>query len=173
MKSLVVYSSLTGNTERVARAVYEALPEPKTIAPVADAPDPAGFDFVAIGYWVDKGMPDSRAQKFMATVQGAHVGLFGTLGAEPDSDHAKECIRKGEELMAGNIVHGSFLCQGRIDPKIIEAMQKMAADVHPMTPERIARIKEAEKHPDEQDLANAREAFAGIIQSAKEAMAHA
>ena len=35
-------------------------------------------------------------------------------------------------------------------------MQKMASDVHPMTPERKARLEEAAKHPDEADCPSGR-----------------
>ena len=55
MKTLVVYSSRTGNTGKVARAVAEGLHD-CDIYPVKDAPNPSGYDFVAVGYWVDKGM---------------------------------------------------------------------------------------------------------------------
>ena len=41
-------------------------------------------------------------------------------------------------------------------------MQKMASDVHPMTPERKARLEEAAKHPDEADCLRAQEAFKGV-----------
>ena len=61
--------------------------------------------------------------------------------------------------MAGNEVLGTFICQGRIDPAVLEMMRKMASAAHPMTPERQARIREAEKHPDEADLLAAQAAF--------------
>ena len=43
-------------------------------------------------------------------------------------------------------------------------MQKMASDVHPMTPERKARLEEAAKHPDEADCLRAQEAFKGFAE---------
>ena len=50
MKSLVVYSSRTGNTEKVARAIHEILPAPCDIHSVETAPDPGDYGFVAIGF---------------------------------------------------------------------------------------------------------------------------
>jgi Flavodoxins len=160
MQKLVVYSSRTGNTKMIAEAVAEAL-APCDLYSVEDAPDASGYEFIAVGYWVDKGMPDTACQKFMATVQGKKVALFGTLGVDPTHDHAKECARKGEDLMrnGGNTVYGTVLSQGRIDPKIIEVMKKTAQNVHPMTPERIARIEAAKSHPDAEDCRRAKEAF--------------
>ena len=159
MKIVVVYSSRTGNTEKVARAIHAILPQPADIFCVQDAPDPSGYDFVAMGFWVDKGAPDAEAREYMRSIHGKAIGLFGTLGAWPNSDHAKDCLCKAEELVKDNEILGSFLCQGRIDPRIIEVMQKMAFEAHPMTPERLARIQEAEKHPDDADLLAAQAAF--------------
>ena len=169
MRTLVVYSSRTGNTKMIAEAVAEAV-GPCDIHPMESAPAADEYDFVAIGYWVDKGMPDEACQAYMKTVKGKKVGLFGTLGVDPSHDHARDCAAKGEAMMlengSGNTVLGTFLSQGKIDPAIIEAMRKMAQDVHPMTPERIARIEAAKSHPNAEDCQNAREMFAGFLKAA-------
>jgi flavodoxin len=164
MKSLVVYSSCTGNTRKVANAVFDSLPGDREIFPVEQAPRADGYDFVAIGFWVDKGRPDAKAVSYMQTVQGATVGLFGTLGADPDSPHARESMRRAVDLVSGNQVAGTFLCQGRIDPAVVEMMTKTASHVHPMTPERMANIKAAETHPDDTDLEKAKAAFREMFQ---------
>ena len=169
MKSLIVYSSLTGNTKKVAEAIAEIIPGSE-IYPVENAPSPEGYDFIALGYWVDKGMPSKQCLDYLAGIKNKKLALFGTLGAWPDSDHAKECMEKSEALAAdgtNNTVLGSFLCQGKVDPKIIEMMQKHASAAHPMTPERIARIEEAKKHPDQQDCLNAQKAFKDFFAAAQ------
>lgn len=168
MKSLVVYSSLTGNTKKVAEAVASVLPD-CDLFPVEQAPASAeGYDFVVLGYWTDRGMPDSKARLWLEGVRNARLAFFGTLGAWPDSDHAKNCMKKGEELALeparGNTVYGSWLCQGKIDPKVLEVMAKMAGNVHPMTPERKARIEEAAKHPNNKDCLHAQEFFRSILE---------
>ncbi len=163
-KTLVVYSSRTGNTKMIAEAVHAAMPEGAELAPVETAPDPSGYDFIALGFWVDKGAPDAAMLDYMDRVKGANVGLFGTLGAWPDSDHARESMQKGVERMAGNRVFGTFICQGRVDPKLLAAMAKMReGNPHPMTEERKARIEEAAKHPNAEDRAAAQRAFADIL----------
>ena len=170
MKTLVVYSSRTGNTKKVAEAVFESLPEPKELFAAADAPDPEGYDFIALGYWVDKGTADAGAAGYMKRVKGKKIGLFGTLGAYPDSDHARQCKEKVRDLVSGNEILGEFLCQGRVDPELIKLMEtKMKDDPHhSMTPERRARHEEAAKHPDETDLAEARKMFARLAVPAAE-----
>lgn len=68
-------------------------------------------------------------------------------------------MARGEALALeparGNVVLGSWLCQGRVDPKVLEIMARMAGDVHPMTEERKARIAEAARHPDDEDCRRA------------------
>ncbi|GBC60859.1 flavodoxin [Desulfonema ishimotonii] len=164
MKSLVVYSSRTGNTRKVAQAIFEILPEPKEIHPVETAPPPDEFDFIALGFWANKGTADEAAQKYMKTINGKNVGVFGTLGAYPDSEHARKCMARVEKLLEGNHVHGGFMCQGKVDPDVVQMMAKVAPEKHPMTPERRNRLEEAKLHPDEKDLLNARTAFEAILE---------
>ena len=52
MKAAVVYSTLTGNTRKVAEAFCAGLGEGAELFDVKDAPDPAGYDLVAVGFWV-------------------------------------------------------------------------------------------------------------------------
>ena len=169
MKTLVVYSSLTGNTKMIAEAIAEAMPN-CDIFPVQEAPYTVeGYDLVAVGYWVDKGMPDSRCKAWLEGVTNARIAFFGTLGAYPDSDHARECKEKAAALVCepkrGNNVLGSWLCMGKIDPKVLEVMAKMAKNVHPMTPERKARIEEAAKHPNAEDCRAAQEYIREVLAS--------
>ncbi len=164
MKTLIVYSSLTGNTRMIAEAIHTVMPEGTEIFPVKSAPAPEEYDFIALGFWVDKGAPDAAMAGYMERVQGKRVGLFGTLGAWPDSDHARQSMQKAVEAVAGNRVLGTFLCQGKVDPKLLAAMAKMGGNsAHPMTEERKARIEEAAKHPNEADCENARKTFAAIM----------
>lgn len=50
MKSLVVYSSRTGTTKKLAEAVYESLDEDKVVHNMEESPDPSGFDLVCVGF---------------------------------------------------------------------------------------------------------------------------
>lgn len=165
MKALVVYSSRTGNTRMVAEAVHAVMPPDAVLAPVEEAPDPdpAVYDFIALGFWVDKGAPDAAMAGYMQRVRGCSVGLFGTLGAWPDSDHARESMQRAVDLVPGNTVLGTFICQGKVDPKLLAAMEKMPDNPHVMTEERKARIEEAAKHPDAADCAAAGAAFTDML----------
>ena len=153
MTRCIIYSSITGNTRQLAEAMARA--EGSPLYTVQDAPNPEMFSLLALGFWVRKGRPDDRMLRFMESVRNAKVYLFGTLGAWPDSPHAKRCIQETQRLLSaqGNTVIGHFLCQGKVNPKIVTASAQKGT--HSLTPERAARLAEAEHHPDAQDIANA------------------
>ena len=119
---------------------------------------------------MDKGGPDANFKRYIKEkVKNKKVGLFITLGAEPEGEHGQKMLEVGCELLKenGNEILREFICQGAIDPKLIEQMKEMAAKmgdkaVHPITPEREARWAAAASHPDENDLNSAKAAFKGI-----------
>lgn len=162
MKTLVTYSTLTGNTKKVAEAVFEAVSGEKEVMDIKSVTDAGSYDRILVGYWVDKGDANEEAKQFMASLKDKKVGTFGTLGAYPDSEHAKKCVEKISDALRenNNTVIAEFICQGAIDPKIIETMRKMGSNgPHAPTPEREARWAEAAKHPNEADLTAAKEVF--------------
>ena len=66
----------------------------------------------------------------------------------------------------GNIIEKIFVCQGAIDPNLINKFREMTkqgiAGPFAVTPEREARWAEAAKHPDEKDMENAKRIFGGL-----------
>lgn len=165
LKTLLVYSSRTGNTRKVAEAILEIMPPETQIFPIEEAPSTDGYDFIALGYWVDRGGPDKIAKEYMSKIKGTKIGLFGTLGAYPDSDHATKAMANAEALVEqDNVVLGHCICMGKVDPALTERFKSLPADhPHAMTPERIARHIEAAKHPNDEDLAKAQSVFSPII----------
>jgi flavodoxin len=166
MKSLVVYSSLTGNTKMIAESIAAELGEDTAIKSVAENPSADGYDLVAVGYWVDKGAPDKKAAEFLRSLSNKKVFVFATLGAYPDSDHAKQSLEKGIALLGeGCEVIGTFICQGKVNPQLISEMAKMFPEGHPhaMNEARQKRLAEAAKHPNEADCAAAKSAVAKAV----------
>ena len=162
MRSIILYSSLSGNTKQVAEAIAKSLPADTICAPIQEAPDDlADYDVVFFGFWVDKGTANKGAAELIKTLTNKYIVLFATLGMYADSNHARESIAKaGSLLPEGHSVYDGFVCQGKISPKVIEMMYKMfpAGSPHGKSPERDALHKAAERHPDVNDLAAA-EAF--------------
>lgn len=164
MRVCIVYSSYTGNTRKVAEAIGAATGLP--CHSVRHAPDPADYDCLAVGFWVRKGQPDARAQRYMRRIYGKPVFYFGTLGAWPQSAHALRCAQAAEALLQenGNTVLDGFLCQGKVNPRVIAASQRKGT--HPMTPARLARLQEAARHPDGEDLQAAGQSWRRCLEAA-------
>ena len=167
MKNIILYSSLTGNTKRVAEAMASIMPPGTPCVSVKDAPENlSDYDTVFVGFWVDRGTANKEAAKLIETLTNPHVVLFATLGMYADSDHARESIEKASALLPNKeqLVDG-FVCQGKIDPKVIEMMYKMfpKGHSHGQSADRDARHKQAAVHPNEEDFKAAQEFAKDII----------
>ncbi|MGL6100135.1 MAG: flavodoxin family protein, partial [Fusobacteriaceae bacterium] len=114
MKTVIVYSSKTGNTKKVADSINEAINESEVKSCKENLEKE--YDLYILGGWIDRGTFDSGMLKFIENIKEKKVAYFFTLGAEPDSKHAQDCRENIETLLLenGNEVLGSFCCQGAI-----------------------------------------------------------
>jgi flavodoxin len=161
---LIVYSSKTGNTRKLAEGIHRGLTRALgagqgevpaiRLAAVEENPRPGEAGWLLVGFWADRGSADQKARDYLKSLEGCRIGLFGTLGAYPDSSHAADIRNRARELAAEkNTVLGCFLCQGKIDPALTERFRNLPPDnPHAMTGEREKRHLEAAKHPDDRDL---------------------
>ena len=162
MKILITYSSKTGNTQRLAEGIYDNLGmEDVTIMPMAEVETLEPYDIVLVGYWVDKGGPNTESIAFLKTIKGKRVGIFATLGMYPDSQHGWDSLCRGAELVeADNEVIGRYICQGAVDEKIIEVFKKFEpGNPHAVTPAKLKRYAIAKLHPNEAEMAAAATLF--------------
>lgn len=167
MNILVLYSSRTGNTKKVAEAIGAALGA--EVRPVREMGDVSSFDLVFVGFWAFRRGADMEARQVIGKLQGKKVAIFGTAGAYPDSDAAKSYIENTEALVKEeNTYLGGFICQGRVHSFHVNRRSMHTNEVHPLTPERKARLEEAEKHPDEADLVKAAEFAKEMAEKVKE-----
>jgi hypothetical protein len=129
MKALVVYSSKTGNTRRLAEAIHEGIPGARTLAAVEEAPPPEDFDWLAVGFWLRAGKPDPDAAAYLRRLGAQRLFLFATHGAEADSAHVREALAHARELAPRATLVGSFACPGEVNPKHLEIARHMKGDV--------------------------------------------
>ena len=165
MRKNIIFSSLTGNTKKVAYEILKSMPEGTEIYELKEVAHDVEADLLVLGYWVDRAKPNKEMYKFMEGLKGKKIITFGTLGAYPDSEHGSETKKNVTALLGeNNELLGNFLCQGRIDPKLTEMFKKMGnKGPHVMTPKRMKMHKESEKHPNEDDFNNARAFVKAIL----------
>ena len=151
MRLWIVYSSVTGNTRRLAEGIAQELGDfQPRLAEIDSLDAPPEADVCLVGYWADKGRPDERASRFLSGLRHTRVGLFGTLGAYPYGPHARMVQAAAEELLDENCpLIGSFLCQGPVNPRLLERMRHAGS---PDNPEAQRRHQIAAHHPNEGDM---------------------
>jgi flavodoxin I len=158
MKSMVVYSTQSDNTKKLARALYESLPGEKEIFYVEDAPEPEGYDLVAVGFWLKSGKPDPKSAAYLEHIKpDQQTFLFATHGAAKGSDHARQAMQAARDLAPGANVIGTYSCQGQVNPKVLAKGKAM-----PQRPVWLADTTTAVGHPDEKDLAELKEIVAPL-----------
>jgi flavodoxin len=162
MKSLVVYSSITGNTKKLAEAVFEALPDEKEIFELGEAPEPAAYDLVAVGFWFKSGKPNPETMEFLPKLSGKSTFIFATHGAPVEYDHVAKGLEEAKGATGGAKILGSFSCMGAVNPTILEKVRSMPEERQPLW---ISRAGEAVGHPDESDIQNLTEAVATAIKA--------
>ena len=157
-KWAVIYSSVTGNTKLIAEAIAKAA-ETTAIFNLKEVPtDLTDYDVVALGYWLRLGQPEPTMLKYLSQISDKKVVLFQTSGAEPDSEHViTSFARAAYQLGEGCEIVGTFGCQGKINPALIEKRRREGT----MGPHNNAnsekRWQKAATHPDENDVAMAKD----------------
>ena len=168
MKILLTYSSKTGNTKQVAEAIGASLNGNIELASISNAPDYNEYDLVIVGFWIDKGRPNTEALRYIRTLNSAQTAFFFTLGADAESNHAKQCLERCRNYFKGNTLLGEFCCQGKISPKLVNFLKKLPAWFpHGPNKERVARWESASTHPDNNDLQCAGEYFSELCENFK------
>ena len=80
MKTLIVYSTISGNTKAMYERIYGALNTEKEIINIKDIKDLKvdNYDNFIIGFWCDKGTMDKDSIEFLKTLNNKNVYFLGT-----------------------------------------------------------------------------------------------
>ncbi len=121
MKILVTYWSQTGNTKRVAEAVFEALPGEKTILPMNQVASANGFDLILAGFPVMQFGPPPAAGEFIRKyTAGRKTALFVTHAMPVHSNDSRQqallekVLARCRAAASASEVVGFFHCQGEL-----------------------------------------------------------
>lgn len=154
-KWAVIYSSMTGNTKLVAEAIARA--SGGELFNVKDSmPNLEPYEIIALGYWLKRGGPDPVMKNFLPTVSNKRVVLFETHGAEDGSEHVVTSFARAAYLLgAGCDILGTFDCQGKVDPKLIEKRRAAGPNDPHNSIDSADRWELAASHPNENDLERA------------------
>ncbi len=125
MKILVAYMSQTGNTKKVAEAIYGEITEDKEIKELKDAESLEGYDLSFVGFPIHAFGPAKEAKKFLEDhSEGKRVALFITHAAKEGSELLEEWLGRCRKAAAGAEVVGMFDCQGELSKDVMDMLLK-------------------------------------------------
>ena len=165
MKTQVLYKSRTGNTEKLAKAIFAAVPgSDKDIARLDGQTDYDMADIYFIGFWTDRGSASVEVLDYLGSLQGKKIVLFGTCGMGESPEYFKKIEENIRVFIEDdNEYLGAFICQGKMPIQVREKYNRMRnGDNGRQVDAMIRNFDMAMLHPDMDDLENARE-FVGRI----------
>lgn len=159
MKALITYFSQTGNTEKLARAIYEAVSIEKELKPVDAVQDVHGYNIIFCGFPVQAHSTPAKIRSFIKGLPaGQKIAFFSTHGSMRGGQLPKQALEEAFGLAAHAEVLGDFSCRGRVDPRILDALAK-----RPEHKSWVEEAQSAEGHPDAADFADAAEFASRIV----------
>jgi flavodoxin len=153
MKALVAYYSATGNTEKLARAIYDGIEQAeKEISDIKEVKDVEDADIIFCGFPVQAHSVPGKAEAFIKSIpEGKKLAFFATHGSLRGGQLAIEAFYHATSLASKGTVLGTFGCRGKVKSSIIDELMKK--------PEHRSWAIEAQGaigHPNEADFEDAR-----------------
>lgn len=152
MNILVAYYSLTGNTKKVAEAIYEALPEPKELKKLKDIDSIEDYDLIFVGFPVHSHSVPYPVETFLRRLPaGLSVALFMTHGSIPGTRLSREALEQALILAGKTRILGTFTSRGQVSAQAMEVFSR--SPEHELWAEMAVT---ARHHPDQNDLDDAK-----------------
>jgi flavodoxin len=162
MKVLITYFSQTGNTEKLAHAIYDSVHAEKTLLPLKEVKEVGDYDVIFCGFPVQShSVPGMVASFIKGLPSGKKLAIFVTHGSLRGGQLAVTAIEQAVGLALKTRVIGTFGCRGKVNEKVIDSLMKQT--------EHKAWAMEAQSaysHPDEADLEDCREFARQMISKA-------
>ena len=127
-RALVAYQSQTGNTKKVAQAIYEAIPEPKEIKPIHDALSLEEYDLIFLGFPIHGSGPNPKARSYLENnTKNKQIALFITHAAPEDAPEMPDSVQKFCDAAGEADILDVFHCQGQLS-SIVKTVMRFAPD---------------------------------------------
>lgn len=155
-KYTIIYSSKTGNTEKLAETIYNTLSHDKcdyygTIDNIRSELS----NIIYIGFWTEKGNADSSTLKFLERLKGKKIFLFGTAGYGESEKYFENIINNVKKnIDSSNTIIGEFMCQGKMSLSVRKRYESMMSENSSSlkVENLIKNFDKALSHPDKNDL---------------------
>ena len=154
MKVLVAYMSKTGNTKKVAEAIFEEIDDEKEIKTIDEVDSMEGYDIAFLGFPIHAEGPDKKTAQLLQKhcVNGRDVVLFITHASPEDAEELPAMLDKFKRAAHGANIVAMFDCQGELAKGIKLFMSIMPNAKY----RRWAKQDNSQGQPDEARLDRAR-----------------
>ena len=153
MKTLVTYFSNTGNTEKLAQAIYDGITgSDKYIVPISKADPAVDYDVYFIGFPVQGGSVPKKAEAILKKIPaGKMVAVFATHGSLRGGQLAITAFHHAITLTSQAKIIGTFGCRGQVKADLIENLLE-----NPAHRGWALEAQSAAEHPDAADFEDAK-----------------
>ena len=162
MNISVYYTSITGNTRKLADHVTERLRRAGHEVELTDSSTRIREndngekkpDVTILAFWCRRSGLDDISARILSHWKGRKIVGIGTIGGNVEGaygERVRENVR--ETIEKDNICLGISICQGAVDLKRIEKRRKLPVESrHYVSSEKYQRILKTQGHPDRADL---------------------
>ncbi|WP_296814041.1 flavodoxin family protein [uncultured Megasphaera sp.] len=117
MKALVLYSSKTGRTKKLAEAVRSVLPANTDFLPMEQAPERFDdYDIVFVGVWFLNLKLDEKSRAVLPFLKAKKAAIFATMHRDLFSDDISKNLRQAVELLPQGVwvagTHVTYVDEG-------------------------------------------------------------
>ncbi|MFA9376947.1 MAG: flavodoxin family protein [Lachnotalea sp.] len=126
----VVYSSFTGNTEKIASAIYQSISSSsKDICKIGSDITKDFADNYFIGFNIENGTAPDFVSNFIQQLHYKNIALFGTFGNPINASYYNFLTNNISNLLPpDNQYLGCFLCQGKMPISVRNEYTKMLSN---------------------------------------------
>ena len=124
MKVIVAYMSQTGNTRKVAEAIFEEIRTDKDIKALDELDGLQGYDLAFVGFPIQIYGPAQPAKAFLEEhAAGKDIVLFVTHASPEDDKLLLQWLDACRAAAVGGNVVGLFNCRGELSEKVADMMK--------------------------------------------------
>lgn len=154
MTEAIIYDSLSGNTESLAKEIKSikknAYYEKINNKLIEELPE---YDIYYIGSPIIKGICTDKIKRLLQKIENKKIFLFITTGYKGEDYYESLTRRILEIIPKSNQILGTFLCQGKMQDAVKERYIKLIQE-HPEDKNlkvSIENFEQAKTHPDQKD----------------------
>jgi flavodoxin len=154
MKVLVAYMSQTGNTKKVAEAIFGEINDDKDIKKIDEVASLEGYDLAFLGFPIHGEKVEKKVANLLTKhcTAGRNIALFVTHGSrEGDAPELQRWLTECKQMASEANIVGMFDCQGQLAKAI-----KFIMSIYPNAKYRQwAKMDSSQGQPDESRLKRA------------------